>query len=78
MKDRDRLRAHLKETGIETEIYYPVPLHLQECFRDLGYRKGDFPESEAAAETSLALPIYPELTEDQQRHVVDSIGLFYR
>ena len=78
VKDRDRLRARLKEEGIDTEIYYPVPLHLQDCFRDLGYRKGDFPESEAAANSSLALPIYPELTEDQQRHVVDSIGRFYR
>lgn len=74
---RDGLRAHLKERGIETEVYYPVPLHLQACFRDLGYKKGDFPESEAAADTSLALPIYPELTEDQQGHVVQSIGSFY-
>jgi dTDP-4-amino-4,6-dideoxygalactose transaminase len=76
-EDRDKLRAHLKDQGIETEIYYPVPLHLQECFRDLEYREGDFPHSEAAASTSLALPIYPELIEDQQRHVVESIGLFY-
>jgi dTDP-4-amino-4,6-dideoxygalactose transaminase len=76
-EDRDKLRAHLKDQGIETEIYYPVPLHLQECFRDLGYREGDFPHSEAAASTSLALPVYPELIEDQQRHVVESIAQFY-
>ena len=77
VKDRDKLRSHLKESGIETEIYYPVPLHLQDCFRDLGYGKGDFPESERAAEESLALPIYPELTEAQQRHVVQVTREFY-
>jgi dTDP-4-amino-4,6-dideoxygalactose transaminase len=77
VKDRDNLRAHLKAEGIETEIYYPVPLHLQECFKDLGYSEGDFPHSEAAASTSLALPIYPELTEEQQRQVVQSIGRFF-
>jgi dTDP-4-amino-4,6-dideoxygalactose transaminase len=75
--DRDGLRSHLKQEDVETEIYYPVPLHLQECFRDLGYQKGDFPESESAASTSLALPIYPELTADQQRQVVQSIKRFF-
>jgi dTDP-4-amino-4,6-dideoxygalactose transaminase len=75
--DRDRLRAFLKEKGIGTEIYYPTPLHLQPCYEDLGYRTGAFPHSEQAAHETLALPIYAELTEEQQSYVVESINRFY-
>ncbi len=76
--DRDRLQAHLTAGGIGTEIYYPVPFHQQECFVPLGYRPGAFPLAEAAAASSLALPIYPELTHAQQAAVVDAIRTFYR
>lgn len=75
---RDALRAHLDKAGIGTEVYYPVPFHLQECFKSLGYKPGAFPEAEAAAGDSLALPIYPELTEAQQAAVVNAIRNFYR
>jgi dTDP-4-amino-4,6-dideoxygalactose transaminase len=75
---RDQLRAELDRVGIGTEVYYPVPFHLQECFADLGYKKGAFPVAEAAASDSLALPIYPELTEAQQAAVVNAIRTFYR
>jgi len=75
---RDELLGYLKNHGVGSEIYYPVPLHLQQCFAELGYRAGDFPASEAAAKETLALPIYPELSEQQAQYVADCIRTFYR
>jgi len=77
-KDRDRLNAYLKENEVGTSIYYPIPLHMQNCFSYLGYKKGDFPVAERTCEEILALPIYPELTENEVEYVCDKIREFYK
>lgn len=77
LPQRDAIKDYLQAAGIGCEVYYPVPFHLQECFRDLGHSAGAFPEAERAAAESLALPIYGELTEAQQQHVVATIAKFY-
>ena len=74
---RDDLKTYLHEHEIATEVYYPIPLHLQPCFSYLGYEKGSLPESEKAATETLALPIYPELSDDQAAFVVETIRTFY-
>jgi len=75
---RDGLRSHLTQAGIGTEVYYPLALHLQPCFAELGFAPGDFPHAERATQEVLALPIYAELTEEQQAYVVEQIANFYQ
>ena len=77
VEDRDKLQKYLKENGIGTNIYYPLCLHLQECFKYLGYKEGDFPIAEEASKHVLAIPMYPELNEDKQEYVVNKIAEFY-
>jgi len=77
VQDRDGLRAYLSAAGIGTEIYYPVPLHLQKCFAELNYKEGDCPESESAANETVAIPVFPELSSEQQEYVVSTIADFY-
>jgi dTDP-4-amino-4,6-dideoxygalactose transaminase len=74
---RDELRAFLKDRGVSTEVYYPMPLHLQKCFAYLGYTEGDLPEAERAARDVLALPMFPELEPEEQKYVVDGIAEFF-
>jgi dTDP-4-amino-4,6-dideoxygalactose transaminase len=78
VQDREGLQAFLKDRGIGTEVYYPVPFHRQPCFAYLGYRPGDFPEAEKAAAEVLALPIFPELTREEQDYVVEKIAEYYQ
>jgi dTDP-4-amino-4,6-dideoxygalactose transaminase len=76
VSDRDGLQQHLKDHQVGTALYYPLPLHLQECYRDLGGQEGDLPEAEKAARETLSIPVYPELSRQQQEYVVEQIGEF--
>ncbi|MCX6609756.1 MAG: DegT/DnrJ/EryC1/StrS family aminotransferase [Acidobacteria bacterium] len=75
---RDELKAYLASCGVGSEIYYPLPLHLQACFADLGYEAGDLPVSERVAQRALSLPVYPELSEEDQNYVVSVVARFYK
>jgi dTDP-4-amino-4,6-dideoxygalactose transaminase len=74
---RDELKSFLAESGVGCEIYYPLPLHLQECFADLGYRAGSLPVSESCAKRALSLPVHPELAADDLQYVADCVKRFY-
>lgn len=78
LEERDALMEFLRRKGIQTGIYYPLPLHMQECFSYLGYKKGDFPYAEEASMKSLAIPVYPELTEKEKEYIVKSIREFFK
>jgi dTDP-4-amino-4,6-dideoxygalactose transaminase len=78
VRGRDALKAYLDKTGVGNAIYYPVPLHLQECFASLGFKRGDLPECERAAQEAISIPVFPELTADEQNQVVESVRDFYR
>jgi dTDP-4-amino-4,6-dideoxygalactose transaminase len=77
-RKRDELRGYLADCGVGTEIYYPVPMHMQNCFGEIGYKQGDFIEAERAAEEVLAIPVYPELSLDDQEYIVSVISGFYK
>ena len=78
VENRDGLQQYLKQKNVGTALYYPLALHLQECYRDLGYREGDLPESERAARETISIPVYPELTGEQQEYVVQQIADFLK
>lgn len=78
VENRDELQKFMSSRGVGTAVYYPIPLHLQQCFSYLGYKDGDFPYAEAACKEVLAIPVYPELESDSVRRVVDEISAFYR
>jgi len=76
--DQEKLMKHLLDNGIETRTYYPIPLHLQDCYKSLGYKIGDMPESENAAKEVFSIPIFPEMTLEQRSYIADTISGFFR
>ena len=75
---RDKLKDYLTQQGVSVGLHYPIPLHLQECFKGLGYKKGDFPNSERIGEAGLSLPMFPEMTDEQINYVLDKINEFFK